>query len=93
MAKNFRVLVHRSSPSLHLKPVGDLDGSSAHVLLNTLKDNMHGVSRVFVHTSSLKNIDPFGRNMFQSGLDSLGRRGTQIIFTGENASKLAPVRS
>jgi hypothetical protein len=93
MAKNFRVLVHRGRTSLHLKPVGDLDGSSAHVLINTLKNNIRGVSRVFVHTGSLKKIDPFGRDVFQSNLDSSGGRITQIIFTGENASELAPTRS
>ncbi len=37
MASNFRIFLHETRDSLHLKLDGDFDGSSAHELLNTLK--------------------------------------------------------
>ena len=48
MASNFKILVHRNSDSLHLKLVGDFDGTSAHELLNSLTKNARGVRRVFI---------------------------------------------
>jgi len=38
MAANFRISVHRSSDSLHMKLMGDFDGSSAWELLNVLRN-------------------------------------------------------
>lgn len=58
MASNFRISTHRSSESLHLKLVGDFDGSSAFELINVLKKNWNGAYRVFIHTDSLKDINP-----------------------------------
>jgi hypothetical protein len=34
MASNFRIFAHRNSDSLHLKPAGDFDGTSAFELLD-----------------------------------------------------------
>ena len=33
MAANFRILVHRNSDNLHLRPIGDFDGASAFELV------------------------------------------------------------
>jgi hypothetical protein len=48
MASNFRISTHRNSESLHLKLVGDFDGSSAFELINVLKKNWNGAYRVFI---------------------------------------------
>jgi len=37
MAARFRISIHRNSENLHLKLMGDFDGTSAHELLNVLK--------------------------------------------------------
>jgi hypothetical protein len=90
MATNFKIYVHRNSENVHLKLVGDFDGSSAYELLNTLKSNCNGASKVFVHTSCLKQIYAFGREIFQNNLNILNNRSAEYLFTGEDASQLIP---
>jgi len=89
MASNFRISVHRNSQSLHLKLLGDFDGSSAHQLLNVLKNKSKGTARVFIHTSCLGDIHPFGQGVFQNNLDILKGQTVPLVFTGEYASRLA----
>ena len=90
MASNFRISMHRSSDNLHLKLLGDFDGTSAWQLLNVLKKNINGVYRVIIHTNCLKNIYPFGQDIFRQNLPGLKARPVQILFTGENARLIAP---
>ena len=90
MAKNFKIYVHRNSENVHLKLIGDFDGSSAHELLNSLKKNCYKTSMIFVHTSCLKQIHPFGRDVFRNNLDILKGMSKAVLFTGEDASQLVP---
>jgi len=90
MAANFKIFVHKNSENLHLKLIGDFDGSSAHELLNVLKSNCIGASKVFIHTSCLKHIYPFGREIFHKKLEALTCRSVSVLFTGEEALQLAP---
>jgi hypothetical protein len=90
MAINFRIFVHRNGENLHLKLIGDFDGTSAHELLSVLKRYCNRISRVFIHTSCLRDIHALGRNVFQANLDVLNGQSITLVFTGENASKLAP---
>ena len=90
MACNFRISVHKNSDNLHLKLTGDFDDSSACQLINSLKTRMHGVSRVFIHTGSLKDVYPFGRDVFQNNLDVINGQPVTFVFTGEKAAQLAP---
>jgi anti-anti-sigma regulatory factor len=89
MASNFKIAMHRNSENLHLKLIGDFDGTSAHELLNVLNKNCKGTSRVFIHTGSLKNIYDFGCNVFHKNLDLLNGRSVPLVFTGEKAGQLA----
>lgn len=77
---------------MHLKLTGDFDGSSACQLLEFLNTRANGVYSIVIHTSLLKNIYPFGRNIFRQNLGNLDGNShrPQILFTGENASLLAP---
>jgi len=93
MAANFRIFVHRNSDNLHLKLMGDFDGSSAWEVLNMLKKSARGVYRVIIHTGCLKHIDPFGRDTFQENLRHLKPDTISILFTGENACRIAPEKS
>ena len=93
MAANFRIAVHRNNDSLHLKLMGDFDGSSACELINVLKKGFRGVFRVIIHTNSLKNVYPFGRDTFRQNLMGLKNKGDHILFTGEKASQIAPEKS
>ncbi len=49
MSANFRISMHRNSENLHLKLMGDFDGSSACELLNVLRKNSRDPLRVFIH--------------------------------------------
>ncbi len=90
MSANFKIFVHKNSENLHLKLIGDFDESSACELLNVLKSNCIGASKVFIHTSCLKCIHPFGREIFHKKLEALNNRSISVLFTGEEASQLAP---
>jgi hypothetical protein len=91
MASNFRIFTHRNSDNMHLKLSGDFDGSSAFQLLNLLKKCANnGTYKIFIHTGSLNNIHPFGRDTFRKNLCDLNGRATQLLFTGEHAGKIAP---
>lgn len=50
MAARFRISIHRNSENLHLKLMGDFDGTSAHELLNVLKRYSTRTARIFIHT-------------------------------------------
>jgi anti-anti-sigma regulatory factor len=93
MATNFRISTHRNGEELHLKLVGDFDGTSAHELLDVLKKRADHASRVFIHTGSLRNIHPFGLNVFHANLDVLKGRSVRFEFTGENARQFEPMSS
>lgn len=93
MAKNFRISTHRNDENLHLKLMGDFDGTSAFELLNVLKGKSDRTSKVFIHTSGLRNIYPFGLNVFHNNLNVLKGKLAELVFTGENASRLAPEKA
>lgn len=90
MASNFRILMHRNSDSLHLKLAGDFDGTSAFELLDLVKKNGSGLRKVFIHTSNLKTIHPFGLHVFEKSLSDLKGSSFQLLFTGEYARQIAP---
>jgi len=90
MAINFRISSHRNSDNLHLKLMGDFDGSSACELINTLKANTHSTSKIFIHTSCLNQIHPFGQHVFCNNFYVVNGESLKFVFTGENASQLEP---
>jgi len=93
MATNFRISVHRNSENLHLRLMGGFDGTSAHELLNVLKRYVNRTSRVFIHTSCLRGIHPFGLSVFHNNLNVLKGKSVELVFTGEHASRLAPEKA
>jgi hypothetical protein len=90
MASNFRIFTSRSSDSIHLKLIGDFDGSSAHALVNYIRENCKKTHNVVIHTSRLRSVHPFGRNTFHSHLSSLRRPSFRLSFIGDNIDQLAP---
>ena len=90
MSCKFRISAHRNCDNLHLKLMGDFDGTSACELINYLKKNIHKSSRVFIHTDCLKDICPFGTDVFRSNFEFNKRSSVAFVFTGEKADQLAP---
>ena len=91
MAADFKISVHRSGENLHLRLERDFDGGSADMVCSYLKRNLCRSSRVFIHTNCLNTISPFGRDLFRKRLNATENPLISYIFTGENASALAPV--
>jgi len=89
MASNFRIYVQRNSDDLHIKLEGDFDGTSAHQLLNAMKENQRGVTKIFIDTSLLEYIYPFGRDVFHNNLKAVGIQRISLLFTGDSALKAA----
>jgi hypothetical protein len=92
MASNFRISAHRNSDNLHLKLLGDFDGSSAWELVNAIKKDSR-VKKIFIHTNSLESINPFCCDTFQKNLAGLNLQPTRVLFTGERAGYLSPDRT
>ena len=90
MASNFRISIHRNSENLHLKLIGDFDGSSACQLLEVLRRTSSSVYKIIIHTSSLNAIYPFGRDTFHRNLCELNGNSIRLLFTGENANQISP---
>ncbi|MFC1839348.1 hypothetical protein ACFL1N_07200 [Thermodesulfobacteriota bacterium] len=88
MACNFRITIHRDDKNLHLKLKGDFDGSSAWELINNLKENCGGISKVFIDTNRLKYIHPFGKGTLQKNLSDHIGKSVRVEFIGEKAPEL-----
>ena len=67
MANNFHIFQHKTNESLHIKLTGDFDGSSASELINALVKNQNSYYQIFINTTEVKNIDPFGLDVLQMG--------------------------
>jgi hypothetical protein len=90
MAANFRIFVHRNSENLDLKLIGDFDGLSAYELLDVMRRNSFGTSKVFIHSGSLEQIKWMGKNVFKDNFGLAETRPFLLFFTGNHASRLAP---
>ena len=93
MASNFKISKYRNSNTLHLKLIGDFDGTSACELLDMLKRDCNGVYRVIIHTSRLRKIHPFGVDTFYGNMCDLKDCPICILFTGRHAHRIAPVEN
>lgn len=93
MALSFRIVMYENSENLHLRLVGDFDGSSAFELLEVLKDRAHAVQKVFIHTGDLREIHPFGQGVFEKRTSELREESQKLYFTGDKAQLIAPDQS
>jgi hypothetical protein len=90
MANNFRINTHRTFDHLTIFLVGDFDGSSAFELLNTLKENLNRSRCILIDTRNLKEVYPFGREIFYYNFSKIISRQKCIRFVGPNALRIAP---
>lgn len=84
MANNFKLSIHRTNNTLHINLKGDFDGNSAFELLNMLKDDLNGFTRVIIDTGGLKKIYPFGREVFNHNLSHVKNHRVDVEFVGGN---------
>ena len=87
MAANFKISVYRNNGSLHLKLSGDFDGTSAHEMLNVIKNHSRESSQIVVHTDYLAHLHSFGLEIFRKNIGAINNPSDRLVFTGENASQ------
>ena len=90
MNNRFRIEFKESNGNLHIRPKGQLDGSSACALLRFLHNHYEGSGRVFIETNDLDELHPFGCQTFQKRLNRQRIPPDRIFFKGEKGFKLAP---
>ncbi|MEJ2658359.1 MAG: hypothetical protein P8012_14385 [Desulfobacterales bacterium] len=90
MASNFQIYSYKTRDSLHLKLDGDFDGSSAHELINMLNETGSRFWEIFIDTTGLKTIHPFGRAVFEKNFRILNKKLRNLIFIGGNGNKISP---
>lgn len=87
MANNFHMFTHKTTEALHVKLTGDFDGSSASELVNALSDIKNRYHQIFINTTELNNIHPFGQEVLQSRLSEFKDRGPGVVFIGKNLGR------
>ena len=89
MASNFQVFSNQNRDSLHLHMYGDFDGMSAYELINALKKQSLGYFEVFIDTSDLNKIHPFGLDVFQKQISRIPKNKRNLIFIGRHRHRFA----
>ena len=92
MASNFRILLQQKSDNLHVKLCGDFDGSSAYELIHAIKNLKGNPRNIYIHTSRLSCLYPFGLDVFKKNWNS-DNLTHSLTFTGLFGNKLASVGS
>ncbi len=91
MAVDFKISYSLQNTDVHLHLSGNFDGNSALEILHFLKENCNGFNNIFIHTCGLKEIYPFGRDVFLNNFRFMNGRNIRVKFAGENANKIAPM--
>ena len=89
MASNFKIFQHQNSDNLHLKIIGDFDGSSAHQLISALKKLKGNARSIYIHTGTLTSVHPFGVDVFKKNC-AIDKLNQFLTFTGNHGTALAP---
>ena len=84
MACNFHMFTHKTTDTLHIKLTGDFDGSSASELANVLATQQEKYYQIFINTSELKHIYPFGVEVLQHELPGIENHRPRFIFIGKD---------
>jgi hypothetical protein len=89
MAANFEITVERYGHGFNLELTGDFDATSAYELIYAIKKLPEEARMVQVYTDDLKNIYPFGLDVFHRFIQSPRRNSAKIVFNGKHASQLS----
>jgi hypothetical protein len=90
MASNFNMQIRTNGTDAHIDLRGNFDGTSACMLLSSIRKHKHYYRRVFVHTHNLQRIYLFGKNVLLNNIDMPTDDLRNVIFDGEHAAEIAP---
>jgi hypothetical protein len=83
MPAKFHLSSSMTQNILHLKLLGEFDGSAACELIRKIEEDVSGVTKILVDTTELRHIHPFGRTVFQNKLGPLSRKLYGLTFVGK----------
>jgi len=89
MASNFEVSVDKKCKGFGLRLVGDFDATSAYELIYAIKKLPEDILKIFIHTDGLKDISPFGLDVFHRNMSPYDGHSKKIVFTGDKASHIS----
>lgn len=89
MKNRFFLKTRMQHNDFHIQLHGPFDGSSAFELINTLKNKDHLLKSVFINTSHVTRVFPFGRVVLDARLPKRELR-KRIHFTGKFARDIVP---
>jgi len=90
MSNDFQIDYRKSDGDLFVRPMGDLDGSSACELVNMIHDQYDGTGQVVVETEGLCKMCPFGCSVFKCQLSLARFPVKRICFRGWKGREMAP---
>ncbi len=92
MASNFEITIDKTSDGFGLKLTGDFDATSAYELIYAIKKLPEKARRLDIYTNDLKNINPFGLDVFHRCIKLSGINSAKIVFNGKYALQLSNPR-
>jgi len=87
MALNFTMHHVLKNGTLYIDLKGDFDGSSAMELLDRIESCRDGAEKIYINTDGLRDVDPFGRAVFEKQISQRNGKCAGIVFTGSQKSK------
>ena len=82
MALNFDIETDKIGDKFSLKLSGEFDATSAYELVYAIKKLADRPVRIYVNTSKLKRVHPFGLEVFNRAMRFSGRKSAQLVFRG-----------
>jgi hypothetical protein len=93
MASNFRIFLHETRDSLHLKLDGDFDESSAHELFNKLKKHGVGFIKFLLTLMTLRPLIHLVEMCFKRNLVASISNSETLSLLGKMEIKFRQIRS
>ena len=84
MSSKFQIVSNLENDGLHLQILGEFDGSAACDLIKRLEESRSTASQVFIDTSKLRSVHPFGKTVFENRIGRLSRTTPGLLFVGKN---------
>ncbi len=90
MPAKFQLSSNVAQNILHVKLLGEFDGSAACELIRKIEQDASGASRILVDTTDLRHVHPFGKTVFQNRLGPLSRKLHGLTFVGKYKHQFEP---
>ena len=85
MSSKFNIKIGWDADHIHLRLYGDFDRSSAHELLNLLREICQSDNKIRIYTEGLNHVHPFGLNIFRTNLGAVNDGAEKIVYSGDLA--------